>query len=123
MRFIKADYIFQISSPPVKNGMVVITDDGTIENVLDESALKNLPAHTNVETHSGIICPGFVNAHCHLELSHLKGAIAKEKGLPHFIKEIIPKRNATPEVIARAISKAEDEMIANGIVAVGDICN
>ncbi len=123
MRWLKADYIFPISSPPVKNGVVVVDENGTIENVLDEAAQKDLPADVKIETFSGIICPGFVNAHCHLELSHLKGKIEKEKGLPHFIQEIVSKRNASPEAVAEAITKAEDEMIANGIVAVGDICN
>jgi aminodeoxyfutalosine deaminase len=123
MRFIQADYIFPISSAPVKNGVVVVENDGVIEEVLDESAQGNLPQDVRIETHQGIICPGFVNAHCHLELSHMKGMIPKGTGLPGFIKQINQKRNTSPEVIAEAIAKAEDEMIANGIVAVGDICN
>jgi cytosine/adenosine deaminase-related metal-dependent hydrolase len=49
--------------------------------------------------------------------------MSEGKGLTQFIKEIIPKRKALPEVVTEAIEKAEEEMIANGIVAVGDICN
>ncbi len=123
MRWLKADYIFPISSPPVKNGCVVVDRSGIIVEVLDKAAQKDLPEDIPVEGYNGIICPGFVNAHCHLELSHLKGKIEKEKGLPNFIKEIVPKRKASHEVTSEAITKAEDEMIANGIVAVGDICN
>jgi cytosine/adenosine deaminase-related metal-dependent hydrolase len=123
MRFIKADYIFPISTAPVKNGIVVVDETGVIGNVLDQTAQGNLPADVKIETYEGIISPGFVNAHCHLELSHLKGKIQKETGLPGFIKEINPKRNASADEITEAIAKAEDEMIANGIVAVGDICN
>jgi aminodeoxyfutalosine deaminase len=123
MRFIKADYIFPISTAPVKNGIVVVKDDGVIEEILDENTQRNLSQDVKIETHQGIICPGFVNAHCHLELSHMKGMIPKGTGLPGFIKQINQKRNTSPDVIAEAIAKAEDEMIANGIVAVGDICN
>jgi aminodeoxyfutalosine deaminase len=123
MRFIKADYIFPISTAPVKNGVVVLKENGVIEEVLDENAQKDFPQDARVEKHEGIICPGFVNVHCHLELSHMKGIIPKGTGLPGFIKAINSKRNASPEIIAEAIAKAEDEMIENGIVAVGDICN
>jgi cytosine/adenosine deaminase-related metal-dependent hydrolase len=123
MRFIKADYIFPISSAPVKNGVVVVDENGIIDNVLDEAAQTELLSDVKIETYRGIICPSFVNAHCHLELSHMKGLIPKGTTLPGFIKEINKKRQSSPELIAEAIAKAEDEMIANGIVAVGDICN
>ena len=26
-----------------------------------------------LKIYHGILCPGFINSHCHLELSHLKG--------------------------------------------------
>jgi aminodeoxyfutalosine deaminase len=71
----------------------------------------------------GILSPGFINAHCHLELSHLKGAIPTQTGLSEFVKQIVPKRAAAQEIINVAIEAAETEMFENGIVAVGDICN
>src|SRR3954462_12303757 len=118
MRKISADYIFPVSSPPVKNGVVIIDDNGIILEVLPPSGGQDS------EKYSGIICPGFVNAHCHLELSHLKGQISEKKGLAGFISELIPKRGKfSPEEIKTAISSAEDEMLRNGIVAVGDISN
>jgi aminodeoxyfutalosine deaminase len=122
MRYLKADFVFPMSTAPLENGVVAVNDGGTIDAVLDQFAQKDLPPD-KIEVYSGIICPGFVNAHCHLELSHLKGKITKGKGLPQFIRDIIPARKASAEEISAAIAKAEVEMIANGIVAVGDICN
>lgn len=100
------------------NTVVVTTQDGTIVDVIDASE-----AGENCKFLDGILSPGFINAHCHLELSHLKGAIPTQTGLSEFVKQIVPKRAAAQEVIDAAIEAAETEMFENGIVAVGDICN
>jgi len=120
-----ADYVFPVSSPPVKNGVVIATAEGEILDVLPERDFKseNFGADLRHEKYSGFICPGFINAHCHLELSHMKGKLAEGKTLPGFIGEIIKGREAGKEIIDQAIASAENEMLANGIVGVGDICN
>ena len=93
-------------------------EDGTIEAILPVSE-----AGDDIQQFEGILCPGFVNAHCHLELSHMKGMIPAHTGLQEFVKQIVALRQVEPEVIQEAIVSAETEMIANGIVAVGDISN
>ena len=98
--------------------VVVTTKDGTIVDITSASE-----AGEDIQELDGLLCPGFINAHCHLELSHLKGAIPTETGLSEFVKQIVPKRAAAPKVIEAAIEAAENEMYNNGIVAVGDICN
>ena len=80
-------------------------------------------AGDDVQQFNGILSPGFVNAHCHLELSHMKGMIPAHTGLQEFVKQIVALRQVAPEAIQEAIVKAEAEMMANGIVAVGDISN
>src|ERR1700740_3293023 len=91
MRFIQADIIYPISSKPVKNGILVLDDQGKVEDVLSET---NDIDPSKIESNEGSICPGFINAHCHLELSHMKGAIPEKTGLVEFAKGIIGKRNA-----------------------------
>jgi cytosine/adenosine deaminase-related metal-dependent hydrolase len=100
------------------NTVVVTTEDGTIVDVINASE-----AGEDYKFLDGILSPGFINAHCHLELSHLKGAIPTQTGLSEFVKQIVPKRAAAQEIIDAAIEAAETEMFENGIVAVGDICN
>jgi cytosine/adenosine deaminase-related metal-dependent hydrolase len=100
------------------NRVVVTTKDGTIVDIISASE-----AGEDIQVLDGLLCPGFINAHCHLELSHLKGAIPTQTGLSEFVKQIVPKRAAAQEIIDAAIEAAETEMFENGIVAVGDICN
>ncbi|MBU3677490.1 MAG: amidohydrolase family protein, partial [Chitinophagaceae bacterium] len=72
----------------------------------------------------GLIMPGLINVHCHIELSHMKGLIPKHTGLPQFLQQITAQRSSiTPETIREAAQNAMQAMQASGIVAVGDICN
>jgi len=121
MRFLTADYIFPVSRAPVKQGFLVLKDDGTIEDLLPDSS--QLAVDASIEKHRGVICPGFVNAHCHLELSYLKGKLPEGKGLSGFIRDLIPARTAPQNEILDAAVDADAEMVANGIVVVGDISN
>lgn len=121
MKYITADYIFPITSAPIKNGFVLVEDDGTIASISSrELLIDNCP----LQTYNGIITPGFVNAHCHLELSYLKNQIAQGSGLTGFVNAILAIRNNySIENILQAIEVAEKEMYENGIVAVADIAN
>ncbi len=123
MKKFRADYVLPVYADPVKNGIVTVDDDGKIVSITDK---ETDPDQGLVETLSGIICPGFVNTHCHVELSHMRGQIANGGGLVNFIKDILTLRRANevmPEAIAEAAAAADELMYANGIVAVGDIAN
>ena len=123
-RFLSADYVFPISQAPLEKGIVVI-EGQSIVDVVTTAAFASAGGDLNaVEMHNGFITPGFVNVHCHLELSALKGLIPEHTGLPGFIKAVIEQRKSlNRELIQQAIEEAETEMIRQGIVAVGDISN
>jgi cytosine/adenosine deaminase-related metal-dependent hydrolase len=72
---------------------------------------------------NGMLCPGFINAHGHLELSYLKGKIEEGTGIVPFVTEVLKNRKFPQEEIEQAISTAIAAMEASGIVAMGDICN
>jgi cytosine/adenosine deaminase-related metal-dependent hydrolase len=122
MKSFKADYVFPVCADPIKNGVVTVDDFGKIISVTDQETYEQTNA-TPVEQFKGIICPGFVNTHCHLELSHMKGKIEPGKNLVNFIKDIQQFRGAESNLILDAAQKADAEMYENGIVAVGDISN
>lgn len=102
--------------------MVVTDERGKIVDVT--SPLTPLQEERGTVHHvKGIIIPGFINSHCHLELSHLKGSIPEHTGLDEFIMHIEAIRKAEAEEISVAINSADEEMYSQGIVAVGDISN
>lgn len=98
---------------------VLVTD--TKGKIVDIIPLAD--AGDDIEILQGILSPGFVNCHCHLELSHLKGLIPENKGLVDFVFTVVTQRHLPELEIYEGIERGENEMLANGIVAVGDICN
>jgi cytosine/adenosine deaminase-related metal-dependent hydrolase len=120
MRFLTADYLYPLHTPPLKNGVLQISDKGEVISVIGD---RKLVEYDKLEVFKGILCPGFINAHCHLELSHLKGIAKPGKGLLDFISVVQTRHNFDKEEILSAIESAEQQMINNGVVGVGDICN
>lgn len=120
MQFIAAKNIFDGLNFMPPNTVLVI---GENDVVLDVINVKDLD-HNNILFLDGIITPGFINAHCHLELSHLKNKIPQGIGLPEFAEQVIKLRNQSSlEEKDTAMSVADEDMWKNGIVAVGDISN
>lgn len=120
MRFLTADYLHPLHIAPIKKGVLQISDEGEVITIFENRADVSIE---KLEIFSGTLCPGFVNAHCHLELSHLLGIAEPGKGFLDFVRAIQQRNNFTKDKILKAIERAERQMIKNGIVAVGDICN
>lgn len=98
--------------------VLIVQQNGTIETIVSASQ-----AGEDVQLLNGTLCPGFINSHCHLELSHMKELIPEHTGLVDFVLQVVSKRHFPEDEILAAIAKAETDMLAAGIVAVGDICN
>ena len=114
----KADHLFT-GTEILDHDHVLITDEkGFVQDIIPAK-----DAGEDIQTFEGLLSPGFINCHCHLELSHMKGLIPERTGLVDFVFNIVTQRHFPEEEILNAIAKAEDDMINNGIVAVGDICN
>lgn len=100
---------------------------GTVIEVSEDGLIVALHAgagEKEVVTYDGILCPGFVNVHCHMELSHMKGIIPANTGLIPFLQQVMSVRNNfTDEQKQQDRYEAYYDMLANGIVAVGDIAN
>ncbi len=119
MKKFTADYIFPVSSEPLQNGVITIDDLGKIINIEP----GNTTSLKDAVYYRGVIVPGFINAHTHLELSHLKEKIKPGSKLVSFIKQILALRKTENNIAIEAIKAAEQEMYNNGIVGVGDIVN
>jgi len=121
MKRFSAQYIITNTSSPLKRGIVTTDDYGTIISIEDTDG--NLKESESVEFHNGIIIPGFVNCHCHLELSHMKGVIGKDSGLGGFIFQVRNERETESSAIYESAVSADNYMFKSGISLCGDICN
>jgi cytosine/adenosine deaminase-related metal-dependent hydrolase len=120
-RKIAADWVFPVSSPPLRRGILHLDEQGKILEVEDTGGLMRDTA--GLEYYNGILIPGFVNCHCHLELSYLRGCFPMHTGLPVFIRNITRHQRPEPEEVQRAIKAADRELWDAGVQAVGDISN
>jgi cytosine/adenosine deaminase-related metal-dependent hydrolase len=120
MRRLSAQFIITNTGAPLKRGIVTV-DNGTIIKV--ENTNGSLTESQSVEFYNGIIIPGFVNCHCHLELSHLKGAVPPETGLGEFLIQLQKVRVNNPDVIISSAMSADTDQYNQGIELCADICN
>jgi aminodeoxyfutalosine deaminase len=130
-RKFKADYLFTGREMADRESVLITSEDGTVLDILPFSE-----AGEDIRHLKGLLSPGFINCHCHLELSHLKGVLPERTGLVDFLLAVMQQRSLPPGssagaspgpgadgFIQAAIADAETSMLDNGIVAVGDICN
>ena len=117
-RKLKGSNIFDGYALRGENKVLIVDACGTVVEIVDEEI-----AGEDVEIFEGMLCPGFVNAHCHIELSHLKSKIPKHTGLVNFVQQVMKVRTAGEEEKHAAMHAAAEELYNSGTQAVGDICN
>ena len=120
MKRIAAEYVYTLESfEPIRNGYVEYDEQSG--EILATGLCEDPQAEEILE---GAIVPGFVNAHCHVELSHLHGKFYKGSGMAGFIDQINALRDwAGQEVKARLVQQWMDKMWNDGVSAMADISN
>ncbi len=117
-RKITADLLFDGMEYLPSASVLVMDGSGCVVDVV-----KRDDAGEEVQEMRGLLMPGHINAHCHLELSHLKGVVPPGTGMVDFLSGVMQQRESAEERILEAIASAEQSMLDAGIVAIGDICN
>jgi aminodeoxyfutalosine deaminase len=113
-----ADYVLLGDAPPVRDGVVIVSDDGAIDSV--GGTLHGLVP----ERVRGVLFPGLVNAHTHLELSSMRGKVPGGHGFIAWIDRLITLRTETmPEEEEEALREAVSDLVRAATVAVGDVSN
>lgn len=117
---IAASFVYTLDAEePIRNGYVEYDDDGTVTSVGPCGDISSEECF-----HDGALVPGFVNAHCHVELSHLHGKFRKGTGMAGFIDQINELRDwAGRDVKSSLVREWMDKMWADGVSAMADISN
>ena len=121
---IHADWVLRGELEPIADGAIVFDVQGTILDV--GGATDVLPRHPGLETKRvrGIVFPGLVNAHTHIELSNLRGKIPGGRGFVQWVDTLVATRTeSTPEEEAEAVSFAVADLARFATVGVGEITN
>src|SRR3989338_1717042 len=117
---IKADWVLPVTSPPIKDGVIII-EGKKIKAVGSGKELSKFPCDETIDCSGKIVLPGFVNAHSHLELTGFRGKIRKGLSFPDWAREVVSiRRDITEDKIAAAIKDGLDELISSGVTTVGD---
>lgn len=120
MKRIAAKYLYPLTAAePIRNGFVEYDDDGTIL----QTGVCADPAEEEVFL-DGAVIPGFVNAHCHIELSYMWKLFRKGTGMAGFIDQINALRDtASLEDKLADIQTWMDRLWQRGVTAMADISN
>lgn len=120
MNRIAAEYVFTLNEDkPIRNGFVEFDSDGTVTSVGECPD----PGRENAFV-KGAVVPGFVNTHCHLELSYLWKSFRKGTGMAGFIDQINEMRdNKSLDEKLHDISHWMKVMWDRGVSAMADISN
>lgn len=115
-----APWVLPISAPPIADGAVALDRAGQVVAVGRAAELSRLGA---VEHHDGVLLPGLVNAHTHVELSHLAGRVPGGDGLVPWIRRLMAERVSDEAARQEAARPAIAALAARGTVCVGDVNN
>ncbi len=132
VRIFHADHVLPGDTPPIADGAVVVAgrdhgdSEGTVVDVGSASDMlaKHGSSGVEVQRIRGLVFPGLVNAHTHLELSAMRGKVPGGRGFVGWVDSLVTQRpEVAPEEDGAAIDAAVDELVRAGTMAVGEVTN
>ncbi len=116
--FHRARWVLKDPDTIIENGYVAVR-----EGLIQECGGGPVPNGARVRDHGpGVIMPGVINAHTHLELSALKGVLPLGEGFAKWVRVLLMKREALDEnALMGGIRSGIGELLDSGCVAAGEI--
>jgi len=117
---LKSRYIVPVDAPVIEHGAVTVRA-GRIEDV---GSARNLPQDTVIDCGDAVICPGFVNAHTHLELSLLANRVPQSGDLIDWLEQLMKAASSTPPTrdgVLEATRQGIELSVSSGVTMIGDI--
>jgi cytosine/adenosine deaminase-related metal-dependent hydrolase len=124
---VRAKWVVPVAAPVIRGGWVDV--DSTGHEIVGVGA-RDAPSVTTpdriIDLPDAVILPGLVNAHTHLELSHMAGAVPPADSFVSWVRSMLGVRFGSPASVAEvraAATRAVGQMEATGTAGVGDIGN
>lgn len=119
----RAAFVLPVTAPPIRDGFVAVRD-GVITGVGSAGVRPRGTAMHEIDLGDTILLPAFTNAHTHLELSHLEGAVPGDRGFVPWIEDQLRVRAERPaDEVPKGIRRAIASLEAGGTAAVADVSN
>src|SRR5512137_2959376 len=118
---LRAKVVLPMNAPPLEDGAVVVSGD-RITAVGPASEI--LRAHTGPVTDLGevVLLPGLINAHCHLELTGLRGAVPWHGNFTQWLLRLVElKKTKTDAELRAATADGLHQLAATGTTTVVNI--
>src|SRR4051794_28337405 len=105
--------------PWLADGAVALDEDDTVRAVGPRAEVRRRYADAQEQRASGALLPGLVNAHTHLELAGLLGAVPGGAGLPAWVASYMRANQALAEDQRReAAARAAADAVRCGTAAI-----
>jgi len=117
---LKGRFVVPVDGPVIENGAVILRN-GRIEAVGPATSLYDKPV---IDYGDGVICPGFVNAHTHLDLTSLAGRVPPSADFADWLCRLMDNLAAAPPTRERsqqAMLSGIEQSVSAGVTMVGDI--
>ncbi|MCZ6864082.1 MAG: amidohydrolase family protein [Candidatus Dadabacteria bacterium] len=120
---ILADTILPISSEPINDSALVVGGGGILDIGNVSVLRRKYKGVAELSLGEGILLPGFINAHIHLELGWIKKRIGKFRGFTSWLQQIIrgKREGVTNQEIEESVADGIKAQIESGVTTVGEI--
>lgn len=127
MKIVSSRWVLPVSRQAIADGSVVVAD-GRVADIGERGEILARYPGAEERCYPGILLPGLVNAHIHLELSHLRGIPAPlpEHNFTDWIAGLLARRStdriSREERLAAVFAVLQDQH-ASGVMLVADTGN
>jgi aminodeoxyfutalosine deaminase len=122
LQTLTASWVVPVDRPPLRDGRVAVSEGRIVW--VGGPGDPGEPAVPLRDLGPGVLLPGLVNAHCHLELGHLARALRGANGFVPWVEALVAARGQADEgEVREGTRRGIVELERTGTVAVGDVSN
>lgn len=120
-RRLAAAWVLRVDGAPIRDGAILTGPDGRIVLVGEDAHVPAPPGVPSERFPDGVLLPGLVNVHTHLELTGLAGVVPTSLPFPEWIRALrAAKAERSPADFLAAARQGVQDCFRAGITTVAD---